>query len=150
MRFSNVDLPTPESPMMAMHSPARRSTETLFNTRRFDAPAYVFTSPRSDNMDDRAWSWRVPFGIIAEVRNALRAISMSDEPKPPVPVPYNELSAEALRGVLEAFVLREGTDYGEREFSLEQKVAHVMRQLERGEAQIVFDPNTETVDIVRR
>jgi uncharacterized protein len=92
----------------------------------------------------------VVFGIIAQVRNALRAISMSDEPKSPVPVPYDELSAEALRGVLEAFVLREGTDYGEREFSLEQKVAHVMRQLERGEAQIVFDPNTETVDIVGR
>jgi uncharacterized protein YheU (UPF0270 family) len=43
--------------------------------------------------------------------------------------------------------LREGTDYGEKDFSLEQKVAHVMRQLERGEARVMFDPNTETVDI---
>jgi len=41
-----------------------------------------------------------------------------------------------------------GTEYGEREFSLEQKLAHVYRQLERAEAQIVFDPNTETIDIV--
>jgi uncharacterized protein len=74
---------------------------------------------------------------------------MTDEPQEPVTIPYTELSAEALRGVVEAFVLREGTDYGEREFSLEQKFHHVIQQLERGEAQIVFDPNTETVDLVR-
>ena len=63
-------------------------------------------------------------------------------------MPYTELSPDALRGVVESFVLREGTDYGEREFSLEQKLAHVYRQLERAEAHIVFDPNTETIDIV--
>lgn len=73
---------------------------------------------------------------------------MNDEPQPPIPVPFRELSADALQGVVEAFVLREGTDYGEREFSLEQKVAHVIRQLERGEAQIMFDPNTQSVTIV--
>lgn len=70
-----------------------------------------------------------------------------EEEQPPVTVPYRELSPDALRGVVEAFVLREGTDYGDQEFSLSQKVAHVMRQLERGEAGIVFDPNTESVDI---
>jgi uncharacterized protein YheU (UPF0270 family) len=74
---------------------------------------------------------------------------MNDERRPPVPIPYKELSADALKGVIEAFVLREGTDYGEREFSLEEKAAHVLRQLERGEAQIIFDPNTQTVDIVK-
>lgn len=66
----------------------------------------------------------------------------------PVVIPYMELSEEALRGVLESFVLREGTEYGERDYSLDQKVAHVIRQLRRGDAQIVFDPGTETVDIV--
>ena len=72
-----------------------------------------------------------------------------DESQPePVVVPHTELSADALRGVVESFVLREGTDYGEREFSLEQKLAHVYRQLERGEARIVFDPSTESIDIV--
>ena len=44
-------------------------------------------------------------------------------------------------------MLREGTDYGEREYSLAQKVEHVMRQLERGEARIFFDPDSSTVDI---
>jgi uncharacterized protein len=65
----------------------------------------------------------------------------------PVVIPHTELSPEALRGVIESFVLREGTDYGERDFSLAQKVAHVIRQLERGEARVMFDPNTESVDI---
>ncbi len=46
--------------------------------------------------------------------------------------------------------LREGTDYGEKEFSLEDKVSHVISQLKRGEAHIVFDPETETVSIAKR
>lgn len=70
------------------------------------------------------------------------------ERPPPVPVPHTELSAEALRGVVESVVLREGTDYGDRDVPHEQKVAQVLRQLERGEAQIMFDPVTSTVDIV--
>jgi uncharacterized protein len=52
--------------------------------------------------------------------------------------------------VIESFVLREGTDYGEREYSLEQKVAQVRAQLEQGRARILFDPesNTVTLEIV--
>lgn len=70
-----------------------------------------------------------------------------DEPREPLAIPHTELSPEALRGVIESFVLREGTDYGERDFSLEQKVAQIMRQLERGEAQVIFDPDSETVTL---
>ena len=73
---------------------------------------------------------------------------MSEEESKPVEVPHTDLAPATLRAVVESFVLREGTDYGVKEFSLQQKVAHVMRQLERGEAQILFDPNSETVDIV--
>jgi len=73
---------------------------------------------------------------------------VAGEQQEPVLVPHTELAEDTLRSVVESFILREGTDYGEREFSLEQKLAHVYRQLERGEARIVFDPNTETVDIV--
>jgi len=71
----------------------------------------------------------------------------ADQPEP-VAIPYCELSVDALRGLIESYVLREGTEYGAREFSLDEKVAHVMRQLERDEARIVFDPATESVDIV--
>ena len=70
------------------------------------------------------------------------------ERPPPVDVPHTELSPEALRGVVEAFVLREGTDYGEREVSFDAKVRQVLHQLESGDAQIRFDPVTESVDIV--
>ena len=45
-------------------------------------------------------------------------------------------------------MLREGTDYGAREFSFEQKVAQVREQLEHREARIMFDPETESVTIV--
>lgn len=73
---------------------------------------------------------------------------MTDESTQPVVVPYSELSADALQGVIESFVLREGTEYGATEFSLEQKVAQVMDQLERREAQVVFDPDSDSVTIV--
>lgn len=75
-------------------------------------------------------------------------MDVDDEPREPFVIPYTELSVAALRAVVEAFVLREGTEYGEREFSLAQKVDHVMRQLERGEARVMFDPSSESVDIV--
>lgn len=70
------------------------------------------------------------------------------ERPPPLEVPYTELSAEALHGVIESFVLREGTDYGAHDVPHETKIAQVLRQLERGEAKILFDPVTETIDIV--
>jgi uncharacterized protein YheU (UPF0270 family) len=72
-----------------------------------------------------------------------------DPPPDPVEIPPDELSPEALRGIVENFVLREGTDYGEHEVSLDRKVADVMRQIERREARIFFDPETETVTLVR-
>lgn len=64
-----------------------------------------------------------------------------------IDIPYAELSPDALRGIIEAFVLREGTEYGERDFSLAEKVAQVQRQLERGEARIVYAGATRSVDI---
>ena len=70
-----------------------------------------------------------------------------DERQPPVVVPHVELTADALNGVIESFVLREGTDYGERDVAFETKVAQVRRQLEKGEAEIVFDPDSESIQI---
>ena len=82
----------------------------------------------------------IPFMVVSGV---------NEEQQEPVAIPPEQLSPQALRGVIEAFVLREGTDYGEREFSLEQKMAHVAAQIEAGEAQIWFDPNSNSIDIVR-
>ncbi len=66
----------------------------------------------------------------------------------PVVVPFMDLSTDALHGVIDNFILREGTDYGDRAFSHEQKVAQVLRQLERGEARILFDPLDSSVTLV--
>jgi uncharacterized protein YheU (UPF0270 family) len=74
----------------------------------------------------------------------------TDEDETPVEIPVQELSAEALRGVVEHFVLREGTDYGAREATFEGKIADVLRQLERREAKIVFDPVTQSVTLLPR
>ena len=74
---------------------------------------------------------------------------MDKESHAPVVVPHTELNAELLQAVIESFVLREGTDYGDREYSLPDKVARVIRQLERREAHIIFDPQTDSIDIVR-
>jgi uncharacterized protein YheU (UPF0270 family) len=78
------------------------------------------------------------------------AEKLDEDEKQPVEVPHTELDPDLLRAVIESFVLREGTDYGEFEFSLEQKVARVVRQLQRDEAFILFDPESSSVDIKRR
>lgn len=43
-----------------------------------------------------------------------------------VKIPYDQLSPEALHGVIEEFVTRDGTDYGEVEIPLETKIAQVL------------------------
>ncbi|MAG33279.1 MAG: cytoplasmic protein [Deltaproteobacteria bacterium] len=60
-----------------------------------------------------------------------------------------QLSPGALRGLVEEFVTREGTDYGHADWSLEDKVAQVFRQLDAGEVRIVFDLEQESASIVR-
>lgn len=73
---------------------------------------------------------------------------MNEPPVEPVVIPPAELNEDTLLRVIESFILREGTDYGFDEMPLESKVQQVRAQLERGEARILFDPATETIDIV--
>ncbi|MBI5545291.1 MAG: YheU family protein [Deltaproteobacteria bacterium] len=65
-------------------------------------------------------------------------------------IPYQRLSEDALRGVVEEFVTRDGTDYGAAEASLESKVAEVLRRLAKGEAALDFDPESGSCTIVVR
>jgi|GEM_PF-85902 len=74
----------------------------------------------------------------------------SDEDPTDIEVPYEELSPEALLGVIKEFVTREGTDYGHLEVSFEEKVAQVRRQLERGEVLVLFDAKAETINLVTK
>ena len=63
-------------------------------------------------------------------------------------IPHTALSTDILTAIAEEFVTREGTDYGTVAYSLESKVAAVVRQLETGKAVVVFDPESETCDII--
>jgi uncharacterized protein YheU (UPF0270 family) len=73
--------------------------------------------------------------------------SATGAPLESVEIPCAALSAGALRAVIEAFVLREGTDYGAHEFTLEEKREQVLARLQRGEARILYDPLSETVTL---
>ena len=63
-------------------------------------------------------------------------------------IPWQELEAETLENLIETFVLREGTDYGEQERSLMQKVDDVRRQLERGDVVLVWSELHESINIM--
>ncbi|MBK88551.1 MAG: hypothetical protein CMQ44_06820 [Gammaproteobacteria bacterium] len=63
-------------------------------------------------------------------------------------IPQQQLSAEALLGVVDAFILREGTDYGTQEFTLEEKRQRVLQLLASGDAEIHFYPENEHLDIL--
>ena len=75
--------------------------------------------------------------------------SANPDEEDPVEVPYTNLSPEALRGLVEEFVTRQGTDYGLQEKTLDEKVADVMRQFKRKEVKVVFDAKSQTANIVR-
>lgn len=71
-------------------------------------------------------------------------------PPPPVEIPLEALSAEALTGIIENFIQREGTDYGVNEASLETKVSQIRKQLSRGDVKVVFDPESESVSLLTK
>lgn len=62
-------------------------------------------------------------------------------------IPFDALPPDVLRRVIEDFVTREGTDYGERVFTLDEKVAHVKAQLKRGDAMLTWDEASQTVGV---
>ena len=67
-----------------------------------------------------------------------------------VKIPYDQLSSEALAGLVEEFVTRESTDYGAVELSMETKLSQVYQQLKSGKAFIVFDEESETCNILSK
>ena len=62
-------------------------------------------------------------------------------------IPHRLLSPDALRGVIEAFITREGTDYGLSEVPLATKVQQVWQQLDAGTAVLVYDEATDSCTI---
>ena len=64
-------------------------------------------------------------------------------------IPFTELTDEALRGVIEEFVSREGTDYGSIAFSFEEKIEQIKGQLMAGDIKLVFDAETQSCNLVK-
>ncbi|PUA27067.1 MAG: hypothetical protein B0W54_19750 [Cellvibrio sp. 79] len=65
-------------------------------------------------------------------------------------IPYKQLSSDALQGLIEEFITREGTDYGEEEIPLSVKVEQIKQLLKRQEIVVVFDTTSESVSILPR
>ena len=65
-----------------------------------------------------------------------------------VMVPQQRLQADVLQSLLEDFCSRDGTDYGERELTQEEKVGRLQRQLDDGDLQILYDLDSEQWDLV--
>ncbi|MEC8206644.1 MAG: YheU family protein [Pseudomonadota bacterium] len=65
-------------------------------------------------------------------------------------IPHERLDKETLYNLIESYVLREGTDYGEQEFSIESKVAQVQQQLKSGEAMVFCSELHESVTIISK
>lgn len=63
-------------------------------------------------------------------------------------IPWQSLSPEALNGLIEEFVTRDGTDYGEIEISLEARILEVQRQLQNEEAFIGYDEESGSCTVL--
>ena len=67
-----------------------------------------------------------------------------------IEIPHARLTRDVVRRLPEEFVTREGTDYGQVERTLEQKVKALIARIECGEAKILYDCDSETTNIVLR
>ena len=65
----------------------------------------------------------------------------------PLVIPHQELNPDTLRAMLEDFVTRDGTDYGELETPIAQRIDLVLRQLRAGKAFILYDAEAASFTI---
>ena len=63
-------------------------------------------------------------------------------------IPFQQLEPETLTNIIKEFILREGTDYGQEEASMTEKIEQVKQQLINGDAVLVFSELHETVNIM--
>jgi len=67
-----------------------------------------------------------------------------------VDVPPSRVPEDSLRGLLEEFASRDGTDYGASETPLDERVRQLRRRLNAGEVALLFDVDSETWDLLPR
>jgi uncharacterized protein YheU (UPF0270 family) len=70
---------------------------------------------------------------------------MEDRRMGSVIIPHRKLSPDALAGVIEEYVTRDGTEHTDAA----TKAATVLRFLDDGELVLVFDPEDESCNIVQ-
>ncbi|AGH82210.1 hypothetical protein PCNPT3_11370 [Psychromonas sp. CNPT3] len=63
---------------------------------------------------------------------------------------YQDLETETLHNLIEHFILREGTDYGEHEISLSEKRQQVLRQLKMGDILILYSELHESITLIHK
>ena len=71
-----------------------------------------------------------------------------DEKQKGIVVPHEKLSSEVLCELVNEFILREGTDYGLKESTLEEKRNRVLKQVKSGRILIFFDPDLESTTLM--
>lgn len=69
---------------------------------------------------------------------------------PLVIVPAAQLSEIALRGLIEEFIQREATDYGQTEITFDEKYERVINQVTSNNVVIVFNVDDETTSLMRK
>lgn len=65
-----------------------------------------------------------------------------------VDVPYEQISAETLKKMIEEFVTREWSELNDSGHTLEEKVEQVLQQFRDKKIKVVFDLRSETANIV--
>ena len=64
-------------------------------------------------------------------------------------IPHNQIPEQTLLAIIEEFISREGTDYGHREYTLDEKVEKVKSQLLNGKIKLMFDSETSSCNLVK-
>ena len=65
-------------------------------------------------------------------------------------IPLEQINSDTLGSLIEAFITREGTDYGVNEISLEEKVRQIKSQLRVGDIVVVYDVASESANIMSK
>lgn len=73
-----------------------------------------------------------------------------NSPQAPLLISPADLSSEALEGLIESFILREGTDYGLNEVDHAKKFSQIHTKITKKEFLITFDPETESINLLTR
>ena len=76
--------------------------------------------------------------------------NQTDHQEEGIEVPYLDINPETLRNMIEEFVSRDGSDWGDTGGSMEDKIKQVLRQFESGKIKVVFDLTSQSANIVSK